>query len=214
MNKAYIVIFLTLPALLLLACGGEKDVRAESPSAAAVTPKSETLVAQADTPPTSVTATPAKTSLRLAKPETLKRLEESGIYAVENDAIAVLQSPTEALADFPTNRRNEIDWVAALRQGLIAPRASVDGTEQMAPLDMDIIMTDTAAMPYVRFPHQTHTELLACENCHTEIFEPVNNGNPITMGKILNGEYCGRCHDRVAFSLFVCENCHNVPKNY
>lgn len=150
--------------------------------------------------------------LRVVKPEHIKALVDSGIYSSENESLSILQNPTEAMAGFPTNRRHEIDWIKALDDGLIVPRANIDGTEEMQVMDMDVIMEQTAMMPYVKFPHLAHTKWLACENCHTEIFEPVKNGNPITMGKILKGEYCGRCHDRVAFSLFVCEKCHNTPQ--
>jgi hypothetical protein len=34
--------------------------------------------------------------------------------------------------------------------------------------------------------------------------------NP-SMDGILAGEFCGRCHDKVAFALWVCERCHSVP---
>ncbi len=151
-------------------------------------------------------------SLRIVTPEKVKPLVESGIYAADNDSIGILQNPIEALADFPTNRRHEIDWVKALNAGLIAPRANIDGTEVMESLDLDVLMEQTAGMPFVTFPHLAHTKWLSCDNCHNEIFEPIKNGNPITMGKILKGEYCGRCHDRVAFSLFVCEKCHNTAQ--
>ncbi|VAW88954.1 Oligopeptide transport system permease protein OppC (TC 3.A.1.5.1) [hydrothermal vent metagenome] len=151
-------------------------------------------------------------ALKVVTPEKVKALVDSGIYSLDNDAIGILQNPTEALENFPTNRRHEIDWVKALNDGLITPRANIDGTEVVEPLDMDVLMEQTAMMPHVTFPHQAHTEWLACENCHSEIFEPVKNGNAITMGKILKGEYCGRCHDRVAFSLFVCEKCHNTAQ--
>ncbi len=150
--------------------------------------------------------------LKVITPERVKALADSGIYSLDNDSLGILQNPTEALENFPTNRRHEIDWVKALNDGLITPRANIDGTEVVEPLDMDVLMEQTAMMPHVTFPHQAHTEWLSCENCHSEIFEPVKNGNAITMGKILKGEYCGRCHDRVAFSLFVCEKCHNTAQ--
>ena len=161
--------------------------------------------------PRTTTIKPIK-ELRIVKPEQIKQLLESGIYSADNESLVTLQSPTVALEGFPTNRRHEIDWVKALDDGLIEPRANIDGTEQMESMDMDVVMEQTAMMPFVTFPHSAHTKWLTCENCHTEIFEPVKNGNPITMGKILKGEYCGRCHDRVAFSLFVCEKCHNTPQ--
>jgi c(7)-type cytochrome triheme protein len=67
-------------------------------------------------------------------------------------------------------------------------------------------------MPYVKFPHNSHTEWLACSNCHDKLFIPKAGANPITMEKIFRGEYCGTCHDRIAFITHTsCERCHSVP---
>ncbi|WP_455201554.1 c(7)-type cytochrome triheme domain-containing protein [Kaarinaea lacus] len=128
-----------------------------------------------------------------------------------NNAIVVLQSPTTAMMDFPRDRRNEVDWVKTLDGGYIEPRADLKGKGEMITMDMDIVMKNTQNMPYVRFPHKAHTKWLACENCHPKIFEPKEHANPISMNKVLRGEFCGVCHDKVAFSLFVCERCHSVP---
>lgn len=132
-------------------------------------------------------------------------------HDTENNAIVVLQSPTKAMADFPRDRRNEVDWVKTLEQGHIEPRADLKGESQMVTMDMDIVMKNTQYMPWVRFPHFAHTKWLACENCHPKIFIPQEHANPISMNKVLRGEYCGVCHDKVAFSLFICERCHSVP---
>ncbi len=72
-------------------------------------------------------------------------------------------------------------------------------------------MKNTDNMPYVKFPHLAHTKWLDCSNCHPDIFIPKEHSNPISMGKVLKGQYCGVCHDKVAFSLFICERCHSVP---
>ena len=125
--------------------------------------------------------------------------------------MVILQNPSDALAKFPMDRRQAVNWVEALRSGLINPRPSLTGEGEMVTMDIDVIMNNTELMPHVRFPHKTHTEWLDCRNCHDEIFAPVNNGNPVTMTKIYKGQYCGVCHDKVAFSLFVCERCHSVP---
>ncbi len=132
-------------------------------------------------------------------------------HDTDNNAIVVLQSPTNAMKDFPRDRRNEVDWVKTLDEGLIEPRADLKGEGKMVVMDMDILMKNTQFMPYVRFPHIAHTRWLACDNCHPKIFIPQENANPISMNKVLRGEYCGVCHDKVAFSLFVCERCHSVP---
>lgn len=149
-------------------------------------------------------------------PAPMTPLAEDGIHDPANPAITRLQNPKESMADFPKDRRGEVDWVRALRSGVIAPRRSINGDdygggEVHQQMDLDIIFTDTQQMPHVRFPHLAHTEWLACSNCHPAIFIPQRGANNISMEKVLKGEFCGRCHDKVSFSLFVCERCHNTP---
>ncbi len=145
----------------------------------------------------------------------LAPLAEDGIHDPKGAAIDVLQEPREAMKDFPKDRRGEVDWVRALQEGYINPRKSRTGDpwEEALPMEMDfdIIMKNTMGMPWVRFPHKPHTQWLACSNCHPKIFIPREGANDISMTKVLRGEYCGRCHDKVSFSLFVCERCHSVP---
>jgi c(7)-type cytochrome triheme protein len=102
--------------------------------------------------------------------------------------------------------------VDALERGLVDPRARLEGGGEMAVLNLDIIMTRTKNMPYVRFPHEAHTRWLTCSNCHPRIFKPRAGGNPVTMDGILLGAWCGVCHGRVAFPLMDCTRCHNVPR--
>ncbi len=145
----------------------------------------------------------------------LTPLSEDGIHDPSGEAIDVLQNPLESMKKFPKDRRGEVDWVKALQEGYITPRKSRTGDpwEEALPMemDLDIIMKNTMQMPWVRFPHKPHTQWLACSNCHPKIFIPQENANPISMTKVLRGQYCGRCHDKVSFSLFVCERCHSVP---
>ena len=142
-------------------------------------------------------------------------LAHDGIHDPHGKAIHVLQEPKESMKKFPKDRRGEVDWVQAIRQGYIKPRKSRTGDpwEEGLPMamDLDIIMRRTSHMPWVRFPHLAHTQWLACSNCHPAIFIPQKDANPITMTKVLRGRYCGVCHDKVSFSLFVCERCHSVP---
>ncbi len=145
-----------------------------------------------------------------------KPLKEDGIHDPTNEAIRILQEPGEAMVDFPMDKNGLIDWVKAIQEGYVNPRKSLDGDEfggkeVMQEMDMDIIMKQTANMPHVRFPHLAHTQWLACSNCHSEIFIPQKDANPVSMEKILKGEYCGRCHDKVSFPIFNCERCHSVP---
>jgi c(7)-type cytochrome triheme protein len=138
-------------------------------------------------------------------------LRDDGLHDPENPAIKALQEPAESLARFPQDRRGGVNWVQAIDQGLIQPRETLSGKEGMLVMDMDILFTDTGSMPWVRFPHLAHTRWLDCSNCHPNIFIPRKGANNPSMDGILAGEHCGRCHDKVAFSLWICERCHSVP---
>lgn len=125
----------------------------------------------------------------------------------------LLQQAGEALAKLPRDKRGAVDWMAAMRTGAIAPRANLDGTQAPQVLDQDIILKNTKEMPWVKFPHNSHTEWLACSNCHDSLFVPKAGANPISMDRIFRGEYCGACHGRVAFiTHYACERCHSVPQ--
>lgn len=154
---------------------------------------------------------PPRKELSIVVPRSLESLQDDGKHDSSNDALAVLQDPREAMHDFPLDRRQAINWVKTLDQGLIEPRASLDGKGEMLEMDMDILFTNTKDMPYVRFPHLQHTRWLDCSNCHPRIFIPRRGANPVSMNEVLRGKFCGVCHDKVAFSLFVCERCHSVP---
>jgi c(7)-type cytochrome triheme protein len=137
--------------------------------------------------------------------------EQNRFYDKTSPAYGLLQKANEALAGFPVDRIGQVRWVQAMREGTISPRASVTGEGSMEVLAQDVIMTNTRGMPFVRFPHAPHTELLACSNCHEAIFVSEKGANKITMDEIFLGKYCGVCHDKVAFSTYTCEHCHNVP---
>ncbi len=154
---------------------------------------------------------PPRKELSVVTVKSVETLYDDGKHDTSNDAIAVLQDPTVALKDFPLDRRQQVNWVKALEQGLIQPRPSLTGKGEMLVMDMDILFTNTKDMPYVRFPHLQHTRWLDCSNCHPKIFIPRRGANPVSMNKVLRGEFCGVCHDKVAFSLFICERCHSVP---
>lgn len=138
--------------------------------------------------------------------------EAGKFYDKANPDLNKLQRAEEARATLPLDKRGAIDWMGALRSGAIQPRADLAGTKRNETLNLDIILKNTKEMPYVKFPHNSHTEWLACSNCHDKLFIPKAGANPITMEKIFRGEYCGTCHDRVAFiTHYSCERCHSVP---
>lgn len=137
---------------------------------------------------------------------------EDGIHDPENDGTRILQPPFKAMLNFPRDDRGVIDWVVALDKGDITPRTGKTGNEKMHSVDFDVIFKNTASMPYVRFPHLAHTKWLTCKNCHPMIFLPQKGGNYVSMAAIMQGEYCGVCHGKVAFPPTGCSRCHNVPR--
>ncbi|MBF0146941.1 MAG: hypothetical protein HQL84_11840 [Magnetococcales bacterium] len=136
-------------------------------------------------------------------------LAKDGYHDPSNRSLDALQKPAQALNAFPHDRLGEVNWVQTLDKKLIDPRADILGKKSMKVLEQDIIMTNTKSMPYVRFPHGTHTRWLDCTNCHPKPFLPVIKGNAISMDAVLRGQFCGACHGRVAFSPFICERCHS-----
>ena len=134
------------------------------------------------------------------------------IHDPSNPDAPRLQKPAEAFAGLPRDRRGRVDWMAALRQGGIAPRADVGGKKPVERFTLDIVMRNTREMPHVKFPHEAHSLWLACENCHRSLFVPRAGANPVNMTEIFQGRWCGECHGKVAFTpMFDCERCHSVP---
>ncbi|MBF0142298.1 MAG: hypothetical protein HQL57_03770 [Magnetococcales bacterium] len=146
-----------------------------------------------------------------AAPTVVSRLTEDGIHDPDNPSLSLLQEPAQALSGFPRDMKGGVDWIAVLDQGLIDPRADLKGEGSMDVLDLDILMKNTRSMPFVRFPHKSHTRWLDCENCHPDIFIPKLAANKVNMNEIFRGRFCGNCHGRVAFSVYVCQRCHSVP---
>ncbi|HEY0844111.1 MAG TPA: c(7)-type cytochrome triheme domain-containing protein [Noviherbaspirillum sp.] len=133
-------------------------------------------------------------------------------YDPRNPDHETLQKGDDARAKLPLDKRGAVDWMTALRNGAITPRSDLSGNKPNEVLHLDVILKNTKEMPYVKFPHNSHTEWLACSNCHDSLFVPKAGANQITMEKIFRGEFCGVCHDRVAFVTHSsCERCHSVP---
>ncbi len=123
-----------------------------------------------------------------------------------------------SLDSLPKGHGGEINWTAAVVEGFINPRGSLDpDAEEVEPLNLNIfIEAKVPLMSNVLFPHSIHTYWLSCDNCHPKIFIPQAGANPITMAEIFDGEWCGRCHGKVAFKFFPianCRRCHIVMKH-
>jgi len=132
---------------------------------------------------------------------------------VEVHHIAETTDWPQRLEQLPKDASGGVDWVNALDAGLIKPRPGVaDDAEELPELDMDVVLVPPAMPDFAAtFPHKVHTRLLTCVNCHTSIFQMEKGADPITMEKIFAGEYCGRCHGKVAYDLATgCPRCHKA----
>lgn len=117
------------------------------------------------------------------------------------------------LRDFPKDAIGADDWVKMFKENKIKPHESLDLSKpNVPPFNFDVEIPAVGSMPNVIFPHFPHTFWLDCANCHPAIFVMKKGGNPISMVKIVNGEFCGRCHGRVAFPIANCTRCHVKPK--
>ena len=119
------------------------------------------------------------------------------------------RDPSLVLRNFPRDLGGNIDWIQAVRNGLITPRPSLKSAPSGgASPPADIIMPRTGHMSAVLFPHASHALWLECKNCHPTVFVAEKGSNPVSMDRIRAGEFCGRCHGKVAFPLSACERCH------
>ena len=148
-----------------------------------------------------------------------KPLAADNVHDPASPAVTQLQAPGEALSKLPVGTGgNQVGWGAALRQGLIAPRASVDPDPKPGPksatdttvFEIDILLNKNGSQPPVRFPHKDHTLWLDCSNCHPQLFQMKTGTSRISKLRILEGEQCGVCHGAVAFPLTECKRCHNA----
>jgi c(7)-type cytochrome triheme protein len=70
--------------------------------------------------------------------------------------------------------------------------------------------SDAAGMRPVVFPHWFHRVRFRCKVCHADLgFQFKAGGNQINMVKIIDGQFCGACHNGdLAWSVENCNLCH------
>lgn len=62
----------------------------------------------------------------------------------------------------------------------------------------------------VVFPHWFHRLRFTCNVCHPEIFKMRAGSNDVTMAEIIDGKFCGKCHNgEIAWSPDHCHRCHS-----
>lgn len=71
--------------------------------------------------------------------------------------------------------------------------------------------SEAEGMRPVIYPHWFHRIRFRCKVCHHELgFEMRAGGNDITMGAVLDGQYCGMCHNgEIAWGTENCDLCHS-----
>lgn len=71
--------------------------------------------------------------------------------------------------------------------------------------------SDGAGMRPAVFPHWFHRIRFRCKVCHADLgFQFKAGGNDITMVKIIDGQFCGACHNGdIAWSVENCNLCHS-----
>ena len=81
----------------------------------------------------------------------------------------------------------------------------------------DVVLNNysSAGIRPVIFPHWFHRIRFSCKTCHSDLgFKMKAGGNQINMLKIVNGEYCGVCHNgQMAWSVENCDLCHSAKMN-
>lgn len=140
-------------------------------------------------------------------------LARDQVHDPENPALKELQEPSQALSTLPRDSAgNLVDWMRALNERVITPRANLDADAAVRLREDDILLNLRGGMPIVRFPHRSHTQWLDCSNCHEHLFKSQAGANRLSMFQILQGEQCGVCHGAVSFPLTECARCHNTPR--
>ena len=127
----------------------------------------------------------------------------------ENEGVAI------PLTLLPRDKYDMVNWAKSVEKGLIIPMESIDGEERKTidypkPL---IIQSKMKVIADVLFSHDVHAYWLSCDNCHPAIFAEKRGGTEgLSMLAIFKGEFCGKCHNKVAFRLKECYRCH-LPRN-
>jgi c(7)-type cytochrome triheme protein len=75
--------------------------------------------------------------------------------------------------------------------------------------------SDASGMRPVVFPHWFHRIRYRCKVCHADLgFKFKAGGNDINMVKVIDGQFCGACHNGdVAWNVENCNMCHSGKPN-
>ncbi|MEO5349330.1 MAG: hypothetical protein H7836_06765 [Magnetococcus sp. YQC-3] len=105
-------------------------------------------------------------------------------------------------------------WGTSLLVLLVAMTLSLADIQPVWAEYGDIVInnqSDAAGMRPAIFPHWFHRIRFRCKVCHADLgFKFKAGGNQISMLKIIDGEFCGACHNGdIAWSVENCDVCHS-----
>jgi c(7)-type cytochrome triheme protein len=118
-------------------------------------------------------------------------------------------------AALPRDNKGAVDWMRTLDEKLITPKPGIDPVaEPASTLDSEIVFTPTDNPgKAATFRHATHTQWLACKNCHPAIFKKRDENLQFTHDDMEQGKkYCGACHFAVVVVPSGCKGCHGGKK--
>jgi c(7)-type cytochrome triheme protein len=106
---------------------------------------------------------------------------------------------------------------AAIRRALLVIMVLAVGLADVQPARAeygDVVInnySDGAGMRPAVFPHWFHRIRFRCKVCHADLgFKFKAGGNEINMVKIIDGQFCGACHNgNIAWSVENCNLCHS-----
>lgn len=87
--------------------------------------------------------------------------------------------------------------------------------EQVKAEYADVVLNRNSEKEGVRpviYPHWFHRIRFQCRVCHSEMgFEMRVGANNVTMEEIIDGKFCGACHNGdIAWSVDNCDLCHSA----
>ena len=106
---------------------------------------------------------------------------------------------------------NRIDWDGALAAGKIKPahKLTIDPASEGGFSETLLLEAEWARVSGAIVPHGRHTKWLDCNDCHPYIFNIKKKFTEgLRMANIIDGQFCGVCHGKVAFPLTDCVRCH------
>lgn len=123
---------------------------------------------------------------------------------------------SEKYAEFAKNKfprtsfDGGINWVEALKAGLISPQNYLKTDPGDIPFDKNLNLEAAwGGIASAVFSHKTHMGWLECSSCHPDIFNIKKKTTAhLTMDSILKRKFCGACHLTVAFPINDCKRCH------